>query len=173
MWGSFFIPITSLPSFIKIRRCQDFLVLIWHGTTHRDLNSYGELRAFVYQSHVSKQMPFGILSDSGLSHSLSGTQYWNCFRLWVVGPSSSPVCSAWITLSYMTNWLPFFFLIIKPVKYRTTGFNCVFKSLRFQDFKVIANLNIAFVWHMSYYLNRSGYPLVLVLGTMCLVRRSE
>ncbi len=58
----------------------------------------------------------------------------------------------------------------EPRIYRITGFNCVLKSLRFRDFKVIVNLNIAFVWHMSYYLNRSGYPLVLVLGTKCLVR---
>ncbi len=59
--------------------------------------------------------------------------------------------------------------------FRITVFNCVLKSLRFRDFNVIANLIIVFVWHMSYYLNRSGYPLVLVLGTKCLglVRRSE
>ncbi len=57
--------------------------------------------------------------------------------------------------------------------YRITGFNWVLKSLRFRDFKVIANLNTVFVWHMSYYLNRSGYPLVMVLGTKCLVRRLE
>ncbi len=54
--------------------------------------------------------------------------------------------------------------------YRITGFNCVLKSLRFRDFKVIANLNSVFVWHMRYYSNRSGYPLVLVLGTKCLVQ---
>ncbi len=49
--------------------------------------------------------------------------------------------------------------------YRITGFNCVLKSLRFRDFQG----NCEFVWHMSYYLNRSGYPLVLVLGTKCFV----
>ncbi len=54
--------------------------------------------------------------------------------------------------------------------YRITVFNCVFKCLRFRDFKVIANLNIAFVWHMSYYLNRSGYLLVLVLVPRAKIR---
>ncbi len=57
--------------------------------------------------------------------------------------------------------------------YRITGFNCVLKSLHFRDFKVIANLHITFVWHMSYYLNRSGYPLALVLGTKCLEQSFE
>ncbi len=65
-----------------------------------------------------------------------------------------------------TSWVTLYMYCI-------TVFNCVLKSLRFRDFKVIANLNIAFVWHMSYYLNGSGYPLVLVLGMKCLERSFE
>ncbi len=89
-------------------------------------------------------------------------------------PLSIAVEPTFITISVQTtSWIMRVTYRVFTVEYRITGFNCVLKSLRFRDLKVIANLNIAFVWHMSYYLNRSGYALVLVLGMNCLVRRSE